>query len=74
MSEVLNFVYEIMGASKLWTTAYRPQTNGQIENANRTIAQMIRFFGFRVTTSPRLDRRSAHRSPEVARQLSRRIC
>jgi hypothetical protein len=32
------------------------------------------FVWFRVTTSPRLDRRSAHRSPEVARQLSRRIC
>jgi transposase InsO family protein len=41
-SEVVNAICKMAGTHKLFTTAYRPQANGQVERWNGTIAQSLR--------------------------------
>lgn len=37
-------MYRILGVKELFTTAYRPQTNGQTERMNQTICSALRKF------------------------------
>ena len=37
-------VFRVLGITSLYTSAYHPQTNGQVERYNRTIASMLRNY------------------------------
>jgi hypothetical protein len=43
-SELFAEVCRLLGVDKTRTTAYRPQSDGQVERFNRTIQQMLRAF------------------------------
>ena len=44
LSALANEVYRILRVKKLFTAAYRPQTNGLVERFNATIATMLSMF------------------------------
>lgn len=43
-SEVFKEICQILGIDKTRTTPYRPQSDGMIERANRTIENMLATF------------------------------
>jgi len=50
MSNFFIAVMKVLGTERVRTTAYHPQTNGQVERYNRTMATQLRHY---VTDDPR---------------------
>ena len=45
LSSLMDYVYKIMGIHKQSTTAYHPQTDGLVENFNRTLRALVAKHG-----------------------------
>ena len=43
-SDLMKKVFEVMGIEKLRTSAYHPQTDGQVERFNRTLKALLTSF------------------------------
>ena len=43
-AKFFNSACRILGITDLYTSAYHPQTNGQVERYNRTIVSMLRNY------------------------------
>ena len=43
-SRVLQAIYDMMTIQKIWTTAYKPSTDGLVEQYNHTLAEMLSHY------------------------------